>query len=36
LTLEHPVSGATVTFEAPYPPDFEAALARLRSGEAVG
>ena len=35
LTLEHPVSGASVTFEAPYPPDFEAALARLRRGEAV-
>jgi len=35
LTLEHPVSGASVTFEAPYPPDFAAALARLRRGEAV-
>jgi tRNA pseudouridine32 synthase / 23S rRNA pseudouridine746 synthase len=31
LTLEHPASGAAVTFEAPYPPDFAGALARLRS-----
>ena len=28
LTLEHPASGAAVTFEAPYPPDFAEALAR--------
>jgi tRNA pseudouridine32 synthase/23S rRNA pseudouridine746 synthase len=35
LTLEHPASGATVTFEAPYPPDFAAALARLQDGGRV-
>jgi RluA family pseudouridine synthase len=36
LTLEHPVSGAAVTFEAPYPSDFAEALARLQSRVSVG
>ncbi|MEJ5199486.1 MAG: RluA family pseudouridine synthase [Anaerolineae bacterium] len=31
LTLIHPVTASSVTFEAPYPADFAAALARLRS-----
>jgi 23S rRNA-/tRNA-specific pseudouridylate synthase len=35
LTLEHPASGATVTFEAPYPPDFATALARLQNRSPV-
>ncbi|MCX7670046.1 MAG: RluA family pseudouridine synthase [Anaerolineae bacterium] len=31
LTLIHPMTAASVTFAAPYPADFAAALARLRS-----
>jgi tRNA pseudouridine32 synthase / 23S rRNA pseudouridine746 synthase len=31
LTLEHPLGGGAVTFEAPYPPDLAEALARLQS-----
>jgi 23S rRNA-/tRNA-specific pseudouridylate synthase len=30
LACAHPLSGAAVQFEAPYPPDFAAALAALR------
>jgi len=30
LTILHPVTAASITFEAPYPADFAAALARLR------
>lgn len=30
LTIIHPVTTASITFEAPYPADFAAALARLR------
>jgi len=29
LTVTHPVTAAAMTFDAPYPPDFAAALARL-------
>ena len=29
LTLDHPLTGEYLTFEAPYPPDFASALARL-------
>jgi RluA family pseudouridine synthase len=31
LTLQHPVSGERVTFNAPYPPDFQKALERIRA-----
>ena len=31
LTISHPVSGKSMTFEAPLPPDFEATLAALRT-----
>ena len=30
LGFEHPVTGETIRAEAPTPPDFEAALSRLR------
>jgi RluA family pseudouridine synthase len=32
IALEHPATGAAMTFEAPYPADFAEALARLRGG----
>ena len=31
ITLAHPTSGASVSFEAPVPGDFQAALAALRA-----
>ncbi len=36
LTFEHPTTHALLTFEAPYPPDFAEALARLRSDRGGG
>ncbi len=33
LTLLHPLSGERLAFEAPYPPEFSAALERLRQGK---
>ncbi len=32
LTISHPVSGKTITFEAPLPADFQATLTALRAG----
>ncbi len=36
LTLEHPTTLAVLTLEAPYPPDFAEALARLRGAGGKG
>ncbi len=36
LTFRHPASGESVTFLAPYPADFESALAALRAGRTLG
>jgi len=36
LRFVHPVSGAPLWFEAPWPPDFAALIARLREGSASG
>jgi len=36
LTLWHPSTGAMMTFQSPYPADFEAVLATLRSLDAQG
>jgi RluA family pseudouridine synthase len=35
LTLQHPVSGATLTWEAPYPRDLSATLNQLRKHAAI-